>query len=125
MANLWDTFQTTVHSSSLTNVNKFSYLKSQLNHSAENCIPGLALTSANYEQEINLLKERFGNEQYIVDAYMQNLLELPSPSLSPISLRNFYDMESCIRGLESPGMYQDNFGSLLVPYLYLTWKNTG
>ena len=60
----WDSFQTTVNNPSLTNVQKFSYLKSQLNHSAEYCIPGLALTSANYEQEINLLKERFGNEPH-------------------------------------------------------------
>ena len=111
----WDSFQTTVHNNpSLTNVQKFSYLKSQLSHSAENCISGLALTSANYE----LLKERFGDEQHFVDAYMQNLLELPSPSFSPISLRNFYNnMESSIRGLESLGMSQDNFGPLLVPIL--------
>lgn len=35
----WDSFQTTVHNNPLlTNVQKFSYLKSQLSHSAENCI---------------------------------------------------------------------------------------
>ncbi|ESP02011.1 hypothetical protein LOTGIDRAFT_157146 [Lottia gigantea] len=116
-----DSFQTTVHTNpSLTNVQRFSYLKSQLmKHEAEQCIAGLALTSANYEQAILLLKERFGQKQHIINAYMQNLLELPNPSLSPASLRNFYDkMETSIRGLESLGQSQDRFGSLLVPIIF-------
>ena len=66
-------------------------------------------------QTICLLRERYGDEQHIVDAYMKNLLELPSPSFNSHSLRSFYDiMESSIRGLESLGQSQESFGSLLV-----------
>ena len=115
----WESFETTVHTNpSLTNIQRFSYLKSQVTHKAEQCIAGLSLTNANYNQAIYLLKERFGQDQQIIDAYMKNLLELPSPSLSPSSLRHFYDkMETNIRGLESLGQTQDTFGALLVPII--------
>ena len=37
----WDSFNTTIHTNpSLTNIQKFSYLRSQLSHSAEQCIAG-------------------------------------------------------------------------------------
>ena len=79
----WDSFKTTKHTNpSLTNVQKFNYLLSQLSHSAEQCISGLTLSSANYNQAICLLKEHKGDEQHIVIAYMQNLLQLPSPSFT-------------------------------------------
>ena len=80
----WDSFNTTIHTNpSLTNIQK--------------C----------------LLRERYGDEQHIVDAYMKNLLELPRPSLNSHSLRSFYDsMELSIRGLESLGQSQGSFGSL-------------
>ena len=69
---------------------------------AEHCITGLSLTHANYEQAISLLKDRFGQKHKIINAHMQSLLDLPSPTLSVGSLRIFYDkMESSIRDLES------------------------
>lgn len=72
----WESFYTTIHTNpSLTNIQKFSYLRSQLSHAAEQCISGLALSSANYEQAIRLLHERYGDEQHIVDAYMKKTLE--------------------------------------------------
>ena len=115
----WESFETTVHlNPALTNVQKFSYLKSQIHHEAAQCIAGLSLTSANYEQAIFLLKDRYGQVQTIVNAYMQSLLELPNPSLTPHSLRLFHDrMESSIRGLESLGQSQDTYGSLLIPII--------
>ena len=50
---------------------------------------------------------------------MQNLIELPSPTLTPHSLRKFYDkMETSIRGLESLGQTQETYGSLLIPIIF-------
>ncbi|XP_071170927.1 uncharacterized protein [Mytilus edulis] len=116
----WESFETTIHHNpSLTNIQKFSYLKSQVLSEAAQCISGLSLSNANYEHAIILLKERYGQTQTIINAYMQNLLELTHPSLTPHSIRVFYDtMESCIRGLESLGQSQDTFGSLLVPIIF-------
>ncbi|XP_052087852.1 uncharacterized protein LOC127724889 [Mytilus californianus] len=116
----WESFEITIHHNpSLTNVQKFSYLKSQIHSEAAQCISGLSLSNANYDHAIILLKERYGQTQTIINAYMQNLLELTHPSLTPHSIRAFYDkMESCIRGLESLGQSQDTFGSLLVPIIF-------
>ena len=65
----------------LTIVQKCTYLKSQLQNEAERCISGLSLINANYEQAISLLKDRFGQQHMIIDAYMQNLLKLPCRQL--------------------------------------------
>jgi hypothetical protein len=45
------------------------------------------LRNANYEQAICLLKDRFGQQHMIINAFMQNLLELPCPSVTLNSLR--------------------------------------
>ena len=95
----WESFESCVHSNTaLTNVQKFTYLKSQLQNEAEICISGSSLTNANYEQVICLLKDRFGQQHMIINAYMQNLPELPCSSVSLYNLRSLFDkMEASIR----------------------------
>jgi hypothetical protein len=116
----WESFESSVHSNTaLTNAQKFNYLKSQLQNEAERCISGLSLTNANYEQTICLLKDCFGQQHMIINAFMQNLLELPCPSVTLNSLGSFFDkMEASIRGLESLGQSQDMYGSLLIPIIF-------
>ena len=55
---------------SLTAIEKFTYLTGQLEGPAADCIQGLSLTSKNYEEAKQLLKERFGNPQVIISARM-------------------------------------------------------
>ena len=60
------------------------------------------LTDANYLQSV--LESRFGKKQRIINAYMQALLDLTTPSNNASSLLQLYDViESHIRGLESLG----------------------
>ena len=115
----WDTFKTAVHSNnSLSDVQKFTYLKAQLSGEAANSIEGLPLTESNYMQALNILEERFGQPHKIINAHMQALLDLPSPSDSVTHLRRFYDsMENHIRGLEALGKRQDSYGDLLIPII--------
>ncbi|XP_053402668.1 uncharacterized protein LOC128557990 [Mercenaria mercenaria] len=115
----WDSFESTIHYNvNLTDVQKFSYLKSQLEHTAARVIDGFAMTNANYTRAIDLLKERFGQQHKITHATMQTLLQLPAPSNTLYSLRHFHDkMETYIRGLESLGLFQETYGSLLVPII--------
>ena len=47
---------------SITNVEKFMYLKTYLNKSALPAIEGFPLTSENYAEAWNLLIDRCGNE---------------------------------------------------------------
>ena len=46
----------------LSNIDKFSYLGSLLLGSAKSAVGGFALTSANYESAIELLKKRYGKK---------------------------------------------------------------
>ena len=45
----------------LSDVNKFTYLQPLLQKEAKDSIAGLALTSANYQAAIEILKKRFGD----------------------------------------------------------------
>ena len=116
----WDSFKAAVHSNSnLTGVEKFNYLRAQLDGEASRTVSGLTLTDANYEQSVSILKSRFGKKQRIINAHMQALLELPTPSNSAASLRQLYDtIESHIRGLQSLGKTKETFGDFLIPIVF-------
>ena len=113
----WDSYESTIHyNSSLTDIQKFSYLKAQLQSNAAQAIEGFALTNANYCTAINLLKERFGQTHKIIHGYMKALMDLPAPDNHLQSLRNYGDkLEAYIRGLESLGQTQEMYGALLSP----------
>ena len=115
----WDSYTSAVHENpSLSDVQKFNYLKSQLYGEARESIAGLQITGINYGQAISILHERFGQQYKIVNAYMQNLINLPAPTNGIKSLKSFRDLlESYIRGLESMGHYPDSYSSLLIPHI--------
>ena len=96
----WDSFESSVHlNGSLSDIQRFSYLRSLLQGDAARVIEGFPLTNTNYMQAVDLLTERFGQEHLIVNAYMQGLLELPRPTSDIVCLRMFQEkMESYIRG---------------------------
>ena len=48
---------------SITNIEKFMYLETNLDKSAQPAIEGFPLTSENYAEAWNLLNDRCGNEQ--------------------------------------------------------------
>ena len=59
----WDTFESAVHKCpDLTNIEKFSYLISLLESTAAEAIAGLKLTSANNDEAVATLKQRFGKK---------------------------------------------------------------
>ena len=68
----------------LTAIEKFTYLKGQLEGPAADCIQGFSLTSKNYEAKKSL-EERFGNPQEIISAYMNVLLKLPKLNNDSVS----------------------------------------
>ena len=113
----WDSYESAIHyNPSLTPVQKFGYLKAQLLGSAAQTIGGFTLNNANYDTAVNLLKERFGSPQKIINAHMKALNELPAPANELTSLRNFSDnLETYIRVLEGLGQMQEMYGSFLVP----------
>lgn len=98
---------------SLTNIQKFAYLRPQLSGKAASCIAGLASTS--YTQAINLLKDRFGQTENIAAADFTALMNMKAISgVSPMGLRTFYErVQTHIHGLESLSKSTDRYGDSL------------
>ena len=70
----WDSFETAVHNNTqLSEIEKFNYLNSLLEHTAKEAISGFSLTAANYHQAISVLKKRFGGKQQVVDKHLEVL----------------------------------------------------
>ena len=70
----WDTYESVVHNNEeLSDINKFTYLRSLLGHCTKNAI-GLALTSANYGEAVAILQKNFGNDKLIISKHMDTLL---------------------------------------------------
>lgn len=104
----------------LSDVDKFTYLKSLLSSSAEECISGLALTRENYTEAVGLLQERFGNKQLLINAYMESFVSLQKvKSVNQVGeLRVIYDqVESTVRNLKMLNIETETYGSFLVPVL--------
>lgn len=49
----WDSFETCIHNSDISNIEKFTYLMSKLTRKASEAISGLSLTSTNYVKIMN------------------------------------------------------------------------
>ena len=115
----WDCFQAAVDTNrSLTGVQKLSYLRAQVRGEASRIIAGFQLTNASYADSVQLLKDRFGQPYKQIDAHMQALIDLPGPTNSLSSTREFCDAtESHIRSLSALGKTEDTYGSLLVPLI--------
>ncbi|XP_071170914.1 uncharacterized protein [Mytilus edulis] len=113
----WDCFESSIHyNDTLTPIQKFNYLKAQLEGSAAQTVDGFALTNGNYETAVNLLRDRFEQPSKLIHAYMKALMNLPAPTNDAFSLRCYGDkLESYVRGLESLGQTPEMYGSLLVP----------
>ena len=97
----WNSFIAAVDSSPvLSGIQKFNYLRNLLKGEAARVVTRFPLTDVNYLHSVEILKERFGQTQKIVNAHMQSLLNLPTPRNTLIDLRAFYDsIASHIQGL--------------------------
>jgi len=96
-----DSFDAAIHNShSLSKVQKFNYLRAQLQGDALRAIAGLPLTDDNYNNAITLLTQRHGQSHSIIQAHMRALSEITCPTSSLSSLQLFYDtIEAHVRGL--------------------------
>ena len=104
----------------MSDVEKFSYLKSFLQGPALEAVSGFTLSTANYEKALEVLQKRFGDQQLIISRHMDALMRL-EPVISDRHLRDLrklYDnAETHIHSLQSLGISPDTYGSLLSPVL--------
>ena len=100
----WDSYNSSIHENpDLNKIHKSNYLTSLLESSAAEAISGLKITEPNYDEGVEVLKQRFGNKQQIVNSHIDGLLQLPAvTSLHDVQgLRQLYDKtESHVRGLK-------------------------
>ncbi|CDW61156.1 DUF1758 and DUF1759 domain containing protein, partial [Trichuris trichiura] len=89
----WDQFEAGVHSrQELSDATKFVYLKSALKGAALEAVTGLPLTSANYAVAVDILKNRFGRPDVIIQKHIVSLLDLPPcAQASAERLRHHHD----------------------------------
>ncbi|MEM7375590.1 MAG: DUF1759 domain-containing protein, partial [Bacteroidota bacterium] len=101
----WDSFDSTIHNNdSLHNIDKLNYLRSQLQGDALKTIAGLESTNSNYTVAIDILKERYGNQQLIIQNHYTKLADLEAASDRIHSLRSVFDtIEQHLRSLEALG----------------------
>ncbi|XP_066930926.1 uncharacterized protein [Clytia hemisphaerica] len=117
----WDQFKISIHENERINdIDRFNFLKKYLVGEALDSIKGLTLNSDNYKEAIEILCERYGNEQVLISSHMQSLLRIQKiRSKDNIkSLRTLYNhVESCVRNLKALKLEAKGYGSLLIPIL--------
>ena len=73
----WDSYKVAIHDNdTLSEIEKFTYLRTVLEGVAEEAIKGLSLRASNYGNAIRILEARFGNKQQIVSKHMDVLLNM-------------------------------------------------
>ena len=80
---------------------------------------GLTLNSDNYKEAVDILKDRFGNEQVLISAHMESLLRINKITSrhNVKGLRMLYNhVESCVRNLKSLKLDTSGYGSLLIQH---------
>ena len=76
----------------LSNVQKFTHLRSCLNGRAYKCIEGYAVTNDNYPKALQDLQGRFGRKRLLVNELVRSILNLDVPvKTDGKSLRHLYD----------------------------------
>ena len=116
-----ESFKAAIHSSAtLSNIDKFNYLRCYVARDAFNTIEGLSLTNDNYIKALELLEDRYVNKQAIITAHTKNLLKLRrvETNLEVISLRRLYDdVQAHVRSLQRLGINEENYGTFLAPII--------
>jgi hypothetical protein len=68
----WESFNAAIHSSSLTTVRKFDYLKEYLKGEARLFVENLELTDANYQIAKDELKKTYGKKEVLINAHFKS-----------------------------------------------------
>ena len=100
----WDVFNVAVHEQEVPKVTKFSYLKGSLRGAAATAIGGISITSDNYDTTIQLLKDKFGRKEAIVETLYSRLQHLPMAMNRTGDIKITYEnIEKILRQLEAQG----------------------
>ena len=68
-----DSFKAAVHESTITDVEKFNYLRGYLKGAALKTVDGLLLCNENYEKALELLEQPYGNQEVIISKHVKHV----------------------------------------------------
>ncbi|XP_063538069.1 uncharacterized protein LOC134747373 [Cydia strobilella] len=103
-AEFWDRFKSNVHDKALPDAEKMAYLVGCLEEEALQAVEGLGITELNYNVTLEILKERFGNQQKVIDAHYDAINNLQRAAHHATECRvNFNMIERHLRILQSLG----------------------
>ena len=74
----WNQFDAEIDKADVAPVTKFSYLKELVDAKVRSIIDGLPFSTEGYEGAKNILKTKYGDTSEIVNAYVQNMINLPT-----------------------------------------------
>nr|XP_027222490.1 uncharacterized protein LOC113814643 [Penaeus vannamei] len=117
----WDRFTASIDRTDIPVITKFTYLQSVLQGKALSAIRGVTLTVPNYKVACDILKNRFGRPQIIINAHIHALMNISvAPKIRGAnyveSLWNLLDqLHWHVRSLESFGINNKQFGVVLTP----------
>ena len=95
---LLETFQAAVDSQEyLTGFEKFTYLKGQLDEHAASCVGGFSFRSRNYKEAMAFLRERFGNSQTNIRAFVKKIAKFTPKLNSKNSISKITSFYNTIR----------------------------
>ena len=76
---IWDSYKSAIHDNeNLSDVERFTYLRTVLEEPARTAIAGLYRKGANDKTAIELLERRFGNKILVQRAHINKLLNVKS-----------------------------------------------
>ena len=86
-----------------------NYLRWLLKGEAAKVMQVLPLSESNYQRAADLLKERFGQKQVLINTHMDALIKISSATNDVKKLRSLYDAcEGYIHGLEALCVYPES-----------------
>ncbi|KAG0432653.1 hypothetical protein HPB47_020633 [Ixodes persulcatus] len=101
---------------SLSNAEKFLYLRSALTGRTASTIAGIQTTGENYDTVVELLSDRFGRTDVLIQERLSQLLDLPAVrhSSEVSELRRLYDhLQRNMAALTALGVKSDINGAML------------
>ncbi|KYN02137.1 hypothetical protein ALC62_07050 [Cyphomyrmex costatus] len=88
-----DTFEKLIHvDPSLTDIERFHYLRSSLKDKAAEVVKSIETTTDNYHEAWNAVKERFDNKRWIVQKHIKAIFDAPAVTKeNHVALRDLLD----------------------------------
>ena len=113
----WDLFKSAVHDKhDIADAEKFQYLKAQLKGVALKAINGLRVAADNYSVAVDILLEKYGNTDVIIDAHMLAFVDMKCSGYSCDELEEFRtELETHVRELEALEVQANEYERMLCP----------